>query len=377
MKGIVAGAGGNEWIGSTVLSVSLNHTFVIPDMRIVYLFLCFFFAAAILPAQELVPNDSFEEYKKCPGELGRMPEGWYAPTGGTPDYFNACAKGDAGVPKNMVGVQKAKSGKGYCGIAVHDIVTYVHEYIQAKLLQPLEKQEKYCVSFYVSLADFSNFESSGLGLILSKDSIHILKTSKDWWKRLPYAPDICDSLHYASSDTGWTLISGIYVAKGGEKFITIGNFFPDNKYVSKRPARKGLTVSGSYYYIDDVSVKAVKDEFECRPSTPLVLKNVFFKSGKSELLSTSFPELNKLVNALKSDPGVKAEISGHTDNTGDSAVNVKLSEARAKAVTDFLVSKGIKRERLSYKGYGDKYPIADNATAEGKQQNRRVSISFK
>jgi outer membrane protein OmpA-like peptidoglycan-associated protein len=73
---------------------------------------------------------------------------------------------------------------------------------------------------------------------------------------------------------------------------------------------------------------------------------------------------------------MRIEISGHTDNTGSLALNSKLSEDRAKAVVEYLIQKGIDRTRLEFKGYGPQQPIADNATAAGRTQNRRVEFKI-
>jgi len=73
---------------------------------------------------------------------------------------------------------------------------------------------------------------------------------------------------------------------------------------------------------------------------------------------------------------MKIEISGHTDNTGNEPLNSKLSQARAKTVVDYLVKKGIVRERLAFKGYGSLQPIADNKTAGGRAKNRRVEFKI-
>jgi outer membrane protein OmpA-like peptidoglycan-associated protein len=73
---------------------------------------------------------------------------------------------------------------------------------------------------------------------------------------------------------------------------------------------------------------------------------------------------------------MKIEISGHTDNTGNPVVNAKLSTERAKAVVDYLVKKGITKDRLTYLGFGSDQPIADNATAAGRAKNRRVEFKI-
>ncbi|MBT3962820.1 MAG: OmpA family protein, partial [Flavobacteriales bacterium] len=67
-------------------------------------------------------------------------------------------------------------------------------------------------------------------------------------------------------------------------------------------------------------------------------------------------------------------ISGHTDNTGVSSTNLILSQNRAKSVQDYLISKGVDKARLTFKGFGETKPIADNATDEGKRKNRRVEF---
>lgn len=104
------------------------------------------------------------------------------------------------------------------------------------------------------------------------------------------------------------------------------------------------------------------------------LKNVFFKSGKFDLLEDSKIELNNLVSFLKENSLLKIEIGGHTDNTGSSSTNELLSKNRAQAVLQYLNEKGISIERLTFKGYGDSKPIDTNETEKGKANNRRTTI---
>jgi len=106
------------------------------------------------------------------------------------------------------------------------------------------------------------------------------------------------------------------------------------------------------------------------------INNIFFETGKSVLKQPSFVELDRVVSFLNDNPTIKAEIQGHTDNVGKPDANQKLSAARAKAVTDYLVSKGIDPVRLTSKGYGSTLPVADNKTATGKATNRRVEFKI-
>ena len=107
----------------------------------------------------------------------------------------------------------------------------------------------------------------------------------------------------------------------------------------------------------------------------IVMQNVFFETGSAALLPGSIPELKKLVLTLKSNPNMKIEITGHTDNVGTDDANMTLSEARARKVYDYLITGGIDRSRLTYSGKGETQPIADNNTAEGRRQNRRTEFS--
>ncbi len=109
---------------------------------------------------------------------------------------------------------------------------------------------------------------------------------------------------------------------------------------------------------------------------PVVLENIYFDTGKFILRQESYYELNKLFDFLQENPKVKAEISGHTDNVGSDQDNLELSSNRAKAVVEYLYSKGINRSRLRYAGYGESRPIADNNSDEGRQKNRRVELEF-
>lgn len=106
----------------------------------------------------------------------------------------------------------------------------------------------------------------------------------------------------------------------------------------------------------------------------IILKNIFFDFGKETLREASFPELNRLVTLLESYPNMKIEIGGHTDNVGSLKFNTDLSETRAKSVVEYLISKGIKSDRLNYKGYAYLQPIDTNDTEDGRQQNRRVEF---
>lgn len=112
----------------------------------------------------------------------------------------------------------------------------------------------------------------------------------------------------------------------------------------------------------------------------VVVNNVYYDFNKASLRPESFVELDKLVAFFEANPNITVELSAHTDSKGSDAYNQNLSEARAKSVVDYLVSKGIDKSKLLAKGYGETQPVADNENAdgsdnpEGRQQNRRTEF---
>ncbi|QJX45990.1 OmpA family protein [Hymenobacter taeanensis] len=106
----------------------------------------------------------------------------------------------------------------------------------------------------------------------------------------------------------------------------------------------------------------------------VVLNNIFFDFDKATLRAESTSELERLQKLLTETPALRLEISGHTDNVGNAAYNKDLSQRRAKAVVDYLVQKGITKDRLTFAGYGDTQPVAPNTTKGGRQLNRRTEF---
>ena len=109
--------------------------------------------------------------------------------------------------------------------------------------------------------------------------------------------------------------------------------------------------------------------------TVVVLKNIFFDFDRSDLKPESYEELDRLVDYLLHNK-VNVEIGGHTDDQGSDEYNDRLSQNRAKAVYDYIAQHGIDSSRLSYRGYGKRQPIADNATEEGRAANRRTEFKI-
>ena len=105
-----------------------------------------------------------------------------------------------------------------------------------------------------------------------------------------------------------------------------------------------------------------------------IKQTVFFDTNKATIKPVSFALLTEVAQAMKDNPTLKVDVEGHTDSQGNDAFNLKLSQKRAESVKKFLVGKGVADDRMVPKGYGENVPIADNRTADGRAQNRRVEF---
>lgn len=164
-------------------------------------------------------------------------------------------------------------------------------------------------------------------------------------------------------------------ASNGHFFLTL---IPEHNYMVN------VSKDGYLFYSDIFLMKGeyrqAKPYIKDIPLLPIqvgnsvILKNIFFELDKSILKDESYSELNKLKDFLKKNSSISIEIAGHTDKQGSHDYNQTLSQNRAKAVYDFLVSEGITQDRLKYKGYSYDKPIDTNDTKVGRAKNRRTEF---
>jgi len=357
----------------------------------------------------LVFNGSFEEYRFCPKRVDAVGvlinvDGWYQPTKGSADYYNTCGSRECGVPKNKLGEQLPHDGDGYCGIYCSK--NDYREYLQTRLRRKLRAGDSIRLTFFVSLSEQSTGAVATLGGLFTKEDIYdtvrsILlhkeyeTLSDDIFQVIAttYTPQVMNPPDVPLTDTrNWQCVTGIFVADGGEQYITLGNFNTAERSGYVEPDSLAQLLPGSYYYIDDVFVECLN----CEPpiaddlnvdsnyltqeqptfsvGSTFVLKDIFFEFDKSTILQQSFFELMRLITLLNTYPDMQIEVGGHTDSKGSDSYNQRLSESRAKAVADYLISKGISERRLQYRGYGKSKPIDTNETEEGRARNRRVEF---
>ncbi|MBN2484832.1 MAG: hypothetical protein JXB34_02545 [Bacteroidales bacterium] len=233
------------------------------------------FALALGYSQNLVPNHSFENFNECPaaytpyGTKFRIP-GWYSPNKGTPDYFNSCSRLSVGVPVNFMGSLWAYNGNAYIGILLLESPEKAkegkpfneREHIQCKLIEPLIKDSVYQISIFYSAAPNSTYAINRLGIYLSTKKIRGKLIEK-------HIPDIFIDTACINTTTGqWEQLTGYVMAKGGEKYLTIGNFFNDyhTKYIEldlsghRKSLQETIRINKyAYYYIDKVELKLLNE----------------------------------------------------------------------------------------------------------------------
>lgn len=230
-------------------------------------------------AQNLVPNPGFEDFNSCPGSIGGIGysstynyfpsvQNWINPLYQTsPDYFNVCAAPPSGVhvPEANFGYQYTRGGNGYAGIIVWEESkvpgnTYSFgEYLETKLFTPMIAGRQYCVSFYVAPSITPNFQFNYMAIdeIGAHFSGTQVSDASNMSLSLPY--HIRSTANSFLTDTnGWTKVTGIYTAVGGEEWMTIGRFNNTGNIPNNIPAYP-LTPNPSwayrsYMYIEDAAV---------------------------------------------------------------------------------------------------------------------------
>ena len=168
---------------------------------------------------------------------------------------------------------------------------------------------------------------------------------------------------YSNSETGKFLLSLPAGENYGISVVAEGYLFhSENFYLPKGDGFNMVT--------KDIELKNIK------VGNNITLKNVFFNTAKWDVKADSYAELDRLVALLAEIPSLKIEISGHTDNVGSESLNELLSQKRADAVVKYLVEKGVDKNRLTAKGYGQSKPVGPNDTEQGRALNRRTEFEI-
>ena len=344
-----------------------------------------------LTAQNLVPNSGFEMYDRCPngfntfGQAIRIPH-WFSPTTGTPDYFNECSLGDSKARINWAGRCDSFSGRGYVGIITYMDKNAYREYLSVELLEPLDSGVTYSIQFSFRLSSYSRVSSGNIGLVFTGTRLQVRHD-----KLLSLKPALLampDSAIVLKTGD-WQVATGEYVANGGERFLVLGNFSAQSPIyrIKYGGVHQPMLQNASFYYFDDVIVQRPVEFFPDMPvaldegnpfesDSTIVLKNVQFAYNSSVLNEISEAELIRLFNFIQKNPDARIAVHGHTDDQGTEEYNRDLSLRRAKAVTEYLIGKGIEKDRMTYSGFGKSKPLIPSTDEHARSINRRVEVKL-
>jgi len=355
--------------------------------------------------ENLVENPSFEQMEgkiKKNGSIS-VAVGWMSPTLAAADLFSDKVKEGFGTPANVYGTEAPLDGGNYAGIRTFSYGDKEpRNYISAKLKMPLTKDALYCVKFYVSLAEGSKYASNNIGLNFSKKQYNIDENRS-----------IIGPTHIMHKDNpvfnaqfGWDEVCGLYKAEGGEKFITIGNFFANGETKNERLKGTkdftGQSIVSAYYYIDNISVVRIDDESECvckqnenevkttiiyevAPVNPEGVKDaqvmdftvVYFGYGTSDLTPSANAHLENIYTVMTRNTTCKVKLIAHidSDEEGDNDLS-GLDMQRAESIKKYLVKKGIDASRIIIETKGATVPSDQSKTELGQAKNRRVEFKF-
>jgi len=232
-----------------------------------YLFSLLLFCSINLSGQNRIINPGFEEKSGCPSRPGQiyLANSWFSPNNGSPDYFNDCSPSlEYGTEFNKKGGRLPHSGHGYAGLQFYDMNrNEYYEYLETMLDSALTADQLYCIRAFVSLGK-ATYAFNEFNVVLS---VAELKSANPVKLNIPHitignGQNLTDNQH-------WMCIKGIYKAKGGERYLTIGNFSEDNVFwnIRTRSVTDSLFKS-SYYFIDDVSLEAISAAADCSCNKP-------------------------------------------------------------------------------------------------------------
>ncbi len=353
--------------------MSLHFIF---KQRRIYLFTLFAFSLLLQAnAQNLIKNPSFETTHKCSNKTGNFyldVKDWFVPSEGSTDYFNDCGE-EMNTSQNFIGRQSVYDGSSFAGFYMYGPDNY-REYITATVSEPLEKGKRYKISFMVSLADKSGLSVNQFEVLFTED---IPKSDSNKNIKIEGLREE-QNINYVKSNTtvfysnkeNWICVSADFVANGTEKYMTIGNF--KRNLVTKTERTGKNQRKAAYYYLDMVSL--TKDVHQFNLDELYVIKDLLFTPDSFVINTNAKRELKILLRHLKRNPNLNLTIYGHSDNKGNKNYNKELSVKRAKAVGEFLLDNGLRFNRISWRGFGDKIPLANNTTKKGRLKNRRVEF---
>ena len=292
----------------------------------ILLLFCFFYFQNLKAQQNLVPNSSFEQYTNCPSGANlyalknSKPDFWYKPDKRTGGYANACADSLAGVPIHYTAggkdFQYARTGVGYIGMFYRNgISANQRNYFQVQLTDSLQPGKCYYAECYINFPGTFEMACNNQSVLLTNNAVYA-DTTTPLTEFISANPQITNYSNNVITDTlNWVKVSGVFVAQGGEQYLTVGNFRDNNhtKYIRVLPPGTGY--EGAAYYVDDVSLYAVDSmplKADAGPDTTIALgDSVFIGSLTNGITNiTWYNSSGAVINTVA--PGFYASLAANT-----------------------------------------------------------------
>ncbi len=324
-----------------------------------------------LPAQNLIPNPSFEDVTSkinqsiCTSkqDFANRVRHWYSPTNVTPDVYQLHENNDA-FPIDFR-LPQPVDGTCLAGILTNFSVNFCKtykEYVAIRLKDTLSIHKPYYMEFWITSKESDLYD---IGVFFD-----VAKTNVNQCSMLESVAQF--TTQHTIQQEEWKKVSFVFQPREPYVNVTVGNF------------KKSKEAKRQYLYVDNflLTEKIPEEIATSQPAAAVLVedifdpKNILFDNGKFDLLATSFVELNKLVDYLAKEKGARIHIEGHTDNSGNPTFNQQLSINRANTIRKYLIAQGISSDRITIIGYGPSRPIASNETAAGRSLNRRVAFSL-
>ncbi|MCH2045537.1 MAG: OmpA family protein, partial [Saprospiraceae bacterium] len=331
--------------------------------------------------QNLVKNPSFEEGQQCSetnkGTIQLEGVADWSAVAGSPTFWSyACYMSkEEKAYIQRIDMPPASEGDAFAGIGL-DVQG---DYLQGSLKKTLEKDKKYLVKMRVRFSgEMCNTPIRDLGLLFSDKP---LEKTKKHRKIDDHALILQNNQQEEiSARYEWETIHAIYIAKGNESHLAIGSFANNNKDVFEGRSQKEC----SYLFLDAISIEEFKTiqlpVFESTtnlvPKQRYILEGLRFNLGTPDLKDIKHKDLDSLALFLKTNPDVQLEVSAHTDDTNDEAMNFVFTKYQAQSIRDYLVKKGARMVQITPVGKGSSMNIALNTTEKGRLRNNRIEIRW-
>lgn len=374
-------------------------------MKFGILFMSLLFLVLPIQGQNLIPNASFEQVRNLPIKINPVNNFhaerksghrafsenlnyWFSANMATPDLRVLDSKYQEECAKTYNDCDTAHSGTKSLGIITYmegNKVKEYREYIEIKLSKALTPKIKTNIEFWICRERQAQLASNNMGCYFSNKKIHA-----DILTPILVKPQFNIDTIINMDSVQWVKIEGNFLPEQAYSFMTMGNFF-DNihtkiELTNASPSFYTNGFTSAYYLIDSIRVwqdihvnrkeNIVFNNQDIAINQAFQLEDIHFKSNSASLEESSYSILDKLALFLRQQENLNLEIHGYTDSRGSTEYNLKLSQARAKGIQEYLQKKNISFTRIKIVGHGETFAKSKTEGNIDHAADRKVEFRF-